>query len=219
MNKTSTVEIADGESVWVIDGQHRINGMKSSNQPMPFVLLYDERPSHQYSGAYLAELFSIVTTKAKPMEGIHKEWMSYAFQLDKYASKNKRTLMEIGIELATTTNFGDGHANENLFYGQIQFNDAISVEGDVVGFFVHDSKPRENIGFQANASVVEQIYHGEHLSGNFGLCQCASGPSRTATKGILAVWEIRERPVHVHRRGVDGSLALAPQRSSRAPIV
>ena len=130
-----TVEIADGESVWVIDGQHRINGMKSSNQPMPFVLLYDERPSHQYSGAYLAELFSIVTTKAKPMEGIHKEWMSYAFQLDKYASKNKRTLMEIGIELATTTNFGDGHANENLFYGQIQFNDAISVEGDVVGAF------------------------------------------------------------------------------------
>lgn len=148
------LEIDDGESVWVIDGQHRINGMKSSNQPMPFVLLYDERPSHQYSGAYLAELFSIVTTKAKPMEGIHKEWMAYAFHLDKYASKNKRTLMEIGIKLATTTNFGDDHANENLFYGQIQFNDAISVEGDVVGAFAFtiqnlvktlDSKPMQEL--------------------------------------------------------------------------
>ena len=69
------------------------------------------------------------------MKGIHKEWMSYAFQLDKYASENKRTLMEIGIKLATTANFGDGHANENLFYGQIQFNDALAVEGDVVGAF------------------------------------------------------------------------------------
>ena len=129
------VQIDDGESVWVIDGQHRINGMKSSQQPMPFVLLYDEKSSHQYSGAYLAELFSIVTTKAKPMEGIHKEWMSYAFQLDKYANKTKRILMEIGIKLATTTNFGNGHANENLFYGQIQFNDAIGVEANVVGAF------------------------------------------------------------------------------------
>ena len=129
------IEIDDGESVWVIDGQHRINGMKSSNQPMPFVLLYDERTTNRYSGAYLAELFSIVTTKAKPMEGIHKEWMAYAFQLDKYASKNKRALMKIGLNLATTTNFGPGHANSNPFFGQIQFNDAIAVNGEVVGAF------------------------------------------------------------------------------------
>lgn len=129
------IDIENGNSVWVIDGQHRINGMRTSNQPMPFVLLHDERAGHNYTGAYLAELFSIVTTEAKPMKGIHKEWMSYAFQLDKYASENKRTLMEIGIKLATTANFGDGHANENLFYGQIQFNDALAVEGDVVGAF------------------------------------------------------------------------------------
>jgi hypothetical protein len=129
------VDIENGNSVWVIDGQHRINGMKTSNQPMPFVLLFDERAGQNYTGAYLAELFSIVTTEAKPMKGIHKEWMSYAFQLDKYSKKTKRMLMEVGIKLATTPNFGSGNANENLFYGQIQFNDELGVEGDVVGAF------------------------------------------------------------------------------------
>lgn len=129
------IDIENGNSVWVIDGQHRINGMRTSNQPMPFVLLFDERAGQNYTGAYLAELFSIVTTEAKPMKGIHKEWMSYAFQLDKYSKETKRALMEIGIKLATTPNFGQSHANENLFYGQIQFNDELGVEADVVGAF------------------------------------------------------------------------------------
>ena len=148
------IDIENGNSVWVIDGQHRINGMRTSNQPMPFVLLFDERAGQNYTGAYLAELFSIVTTEAKPMKGIHKEWMSYAFQLDKYAKKTKRELMEIGIKLATTPNFGLGHANENLFYGQIQFNDDLGVDADIVGAFSFtiqnivktlDSKPMQEL--------------------------------------------------------------------------
>jgi len=133
--KLVTIEFSQGESVWVIDGQHRINGMKRSNQPMPFVLLYDSTSSTKYTGAYLAELFSIVTTKATSMKPIHKEWMSFAYQLDKYTDPTKQEMMKVILLLATTQDFGSGHANENFFYDQIQFNDDISVNPEIVGAF------------------------------------------------------------------------------------
>ena len=129
------IEIKSGSSVWVIDGQHRINGMKGSNQPMPFVLLYDETPNSNYTGAYLAELFSIVTTEAKPMKTIHKEWMMYAFNLAHYKKDYKRELMKIALHLATSPVFSSSNSDQNLFYGEIQFNDALEVNGNKVGAF------------------------------------------------------------------------------------
>jgi hypothetical protein len=130
-----TIEFSNPDAVWVIDGQHRINGMKKSNQPMPFVLLFDDSGNSNYTGAYLAELFSIVTTEAKQMKTIHKEWMSYAFKLDKYKDKIKRDMMKIILLLATKSDFGVGHSNENYFYDQIQFNDEKKVNSDIVGAF------------------------------------------------------------------------------------
>ena len=129
------VDVKSGDSVWVIDGQHRINGMKNSNQPMPFVLLFDEKAQTNYTGAYLAELFSIVTTEAKSMKTIHKEWMAYAFQLGEYGDEDHRKLMQIAIEIATTPNFGPDHANENYLFGEIQFNDDVPIVSDNVGAF------------------------------------------------------------------------------------
>jgi|GEM_PF-3388407 hypothetical protein len=129
------IEIKSGSSVWVIDGQHRINGMRGSTQPMPFVLLYDETPNSNYTGAYLAELFSIVTTEAKPMKTIHKEWMMYAFNLAHYQKEYKRELMKITLQLATSPVFGATNSDQNLFYGEIQFNDALEVNGNKVGAF------------------------------------------------------------------------------------
>ena len=159
------IDIENGNSVWVIDGQHRINGMRTSNQPMPFVLLYDERAGHNYTGAYLAELFSIVTTEAKPMKGIHKEWMAYAFSLDKYKSEQKRRLMKILLLLATTTDFGPKHANANPFYGQIQFNDGIEVDGDQIGAFAWTAaKYNESIGKEPIGNLLKKYTNTEIAS-------------------------------------------------------
>ena len=60
------IEIKSGSSVWVIDGQHRINGMKGSNQPMPFVLLYDETPTQTIREPTLQNYFPSLQLKRSP---------------------------------------------------------------------------------------------------------------------------------------------------------
>ena len=124
---------ADKRAFWVIDGQHRIGGLSNNDQPVPFVLLLDD--GEHFSGDYLAELFSIVTTEAKPMKPIHKEWMQYAFSLGAYTDELRKKSMKIALLLATKENFGDGHSNENPFYGQIQFNPTTKPDMSKIGVF------------------------------------------------------------------------------------
>ena len=45
----------------------------------------------------------------------------------------KRELMKIALQLATSPVFGSSNSDQNLFYGEIQFNDALEVNGNKVG--------------------------------------------------------------------------------------
>jgi len=109
--------------LWILDGQHRIEGMKRSTQkenPVPFVLLYDEEV---YTPPFLAEIFTYVTTKATPMKGLHAEWMKYSFGLDYYGQQAYKKSMDVVILLCKEAKF-DGYANP--FQNRIQFNPYIS---------------------------------------------------------------------------------------------
>lgn len=105
--------------LWVLDGQHRIKGLLASTQktqPIPVVLLLDDAlyPSH-----FLAKMFTQVTTEARPMRPLHGEWMSYAFEMGRYAQAAWQSAMRATIELCSSSAF-DGTSNE--FLNLIQFN-------------------------------------------------------------------------------------------------
>jgi hypothetical protein len=105
--------------IWILDGQHRIKGLSISSQKnelVPFVLLHD---TSKYTPPFLAEIFTHVTTGAKPMEPIHGEWMKFAFDLEHYKQKAHKFAMETTIFLCKESTLG-GLANP--FNNQIQFN-------------------------------------------------------------------------------------------------
>ncbi|MCU5429942.1 hypothetical protein OCA13_20895 [Bacillus cereus] len=109
----------DKKPLWILDGQHRIEGMIKSvqkNEPVPFVLLYDE---NLYTPPFLAEIFTQVTTRATPMQPLHAEWMKFAFKLDKYAEDTHNKSMKTVIYLCKEASF-DGMINP--LHNKIQFN-------------------------------------------------------------------------------------------------
>lgn len=114
--------------LWILDGQHRIHGMKSSLQksnPIPFVLLLNE-DAKTYAVSRLAEIFAQVTTTAASLDQLHNEWMSYAFQLGKYSSlasehaANQRA-METTALMCKIPDL-DKNKTANPFRDQIKFN-------------------------------------------------------------------------------------------------
>jgi len=105
--------------LWILDGQHRIQGMAQSTQkaqPVPFVLLH--KPG-VYSPPFLAEIFTQVTTGATPMEELHAEWMKYAFKLDRYQQVTYQRAMSATITVCKESTF-DGVPNP--FQDNVQFN-------------------------------------------------------------------------------------------------
>ena len=115
--------------LWILDGQHRIMGLKDSAQHgnhIPFVLLLNE-DSTSYSEASLAEIFAQVTTTAASLDPLHNEWMSFAFKLGKYATGSKsdpavqRSAMEASALMCKLPNINsEGLANP--FRDRIKFN-------------------------------------------------------------------------------------------------
>lgn len=72
--------------LWIIDGQHRINGLAISAQKgnsIPVVLLLSKGMNY-YDGPTLAKIFAQVTTAAEKLDDIHNEWLTYSFSLGKY---------------------------------------------------------------------------------------------------------------------------------------
>jgi hypothetical protein len=105
--------------LWILDGQHRIKGLsisKQKNELIPFVLLHD---SQKYTPPYLAEIFTHVTTGAKPMDPIHGEWMKFAFNLGNYQHKAHKSAMEATIALCREPVIA---TLANPFNNLIQFN-------------------------------------------------------------------------------------------------
>lgn len=114
------IETHDGRKpLIVLDGQHRITGMaqsKQKSQPIPFVICHDG-----FTDNSLAEIFTHVTTKATPMNELHKAWMQYSFQLGKFKSWQQQSAGKTVVLMCTE----EGH-----FKGSIKFNDTVPVSHD-----------------------------------------------------------------------------------------
>jgi hypothetical protein len=116
---TISFDMKKDRPLWILDGQHRIKGLALSiqkNELVPFVLLHD---LEKYTPPFLAEIFTHVSTGAKPMEPVHGEWMKYAFKLDHYRNQAHKSAMEATIILCREPYLG-GLANP--FNNKIQFN-------------------------------------------------------------------------------------------------
>ena len=79
---------AQAKPLWILDGQHRINGLSKSSQadnPIPVVLLLNAPGQQAYGGRDFAHIFAQVTVTAKGLNPIHEEWLTYSYELDRYA--------------------------------------------------------------------------------------------------------------------------------------
>lgn len=140
---TFTVDIdentpQDQKSLWILDGQHRIFGLSQSAQRdnlVPVVLLLSE-VAGSYTSPGLAKIFAQVTTAAKKLDDLHNEWLTYAFELERYAPERagsqatKRAFSSV-VELCRTP---DWNGAANPFFNQIQFNESVPVTPSLGGF-------------------------------------------------------------------------------------
>ncbi len=115
------------QPLWVLDGQHRINGLAASQQAdeqVPFVLLYDSVDG--YAPNFLAKIFTQVTTNATPLQPVHGEWMQYSFELNEYTQRSNHDALEAIIHLCNVPAF-DG--TPNPFQNAIGFNPYVAASG------------------------------------------------------------------------------------------
>lgn len=119
-----TASASPNKPLWIIDGQHRVKGMAAAgaSHSIPVVLLLNDQ--EQYTGNQVAKIFAQVTTGAKPLEELHNEWMSFAFNLGHYSDPadgpTHSLAMETVLHLCKTSSLPGGIANP--FYNQIRFN-------------------------------------------------------------------------------------------------
>jgi hypothetical protein len=133
-------EDSNSAPLWILDGQHRINGLAESAQkdnPVPFVLLLNEKGNH-YSGADMARIFAQVTTSAEKLDSLHNEWLTYAFELGDYSPENpssgsEKKAMRTVAKLCTTVKIGSDNTN-NPFYDNIKFSSFRTAEPNPGGF-------------------------------------------------------------------------------------
>jgi DGQHR domain-containing protein len=100
--KAGTFDIKVGEKndgqlpLWILDGQHRIFGLAKSKQrtsAVPIVLLLNDG-AESYNPQDFAELFAQVTTSAEKLDELHNEWLTFAFELGKYATSGSASPAE-----------------------------------------------------------------------------------------------------------------------------
>lgn len=126
------LNIPEAEKViWIIDGQHRINGLghkdcKQNENLVPVVLLINDNTNSNsnYSPVDFAKIFAQVTTTATTLKDLHKEWMQYSFDMDKYDKLKHRKSMKTVIEMCANSDFKNSGSNiPNPFHDNIVFND------------------------------------------------------------------------------------------------
>lgn len=172
-----TVAASPNKPLWIIDGQHRVEGLAAAelDQPIPVVLLLNDQES--YTGDQVAKLFAQVTTGAEPLDPLHNEWMSYAFDLGKYADPSdgptQKLAMEAVIALCRTNTLSGGVANP--FYSQVQFNLHLPVQPLFGG-------PVTN-GFSFHCTDLQQLLY----KGYFSNARPAMAPQAVAEQLGLAV--------------------------------
>ncbi len=113
--------------LWILDGQHRIAGLSESAQssnPVPVVFLLNQGALY-YTADALARIFAQVTTSATALGALHKEWLSYAFDLNYYSPQELRSTeqkksMDAVVTLCMASRLG---GQPNPFYDRIQYID------------------------------------------------------------------------------------------------
>lgn len=110
--------------LWILDGQHRIHGLAVSKQKknsVPLVLLLNTG-LEIYPPDLLAEIFAQVTTSAKKLDDLHNEWLTFAFQLEKYShSQDDLSAMETVVLMCRDTKLYKD-STSNPFVNAIKFN-------------------------------------------------------------------------------------------------
>lgn len=127
---------AGKKPLWILDGQHRINGLAKSDQgdnEVPVVLLLNDDAGESYTGSDFASLFAQVTTTAKKLDELHNAWLTFAYDLNEYAESfpehgQHRSAMEVVCELCQLAKLSDGQPNP--FHNTVRFNPERSVPKD-----------------------------------------------------------------------------------------
>jgi hypothetical protein len=125
--------------LWILDGQHRINGLAKSNQSgnvIPVVLLLNGG-LNAYSPSTLAKLFGQVTTSAQKLDDLHNEWLTFAFHLQDYDQSNAKSsefekAMKAVAELCRRPQL---LGVNNPFFNRIRFNSHQQEGGALQGGF------------------------------------------------------------------------------------
>jgi DGQHR domain-containing protein len=125
--------------LWILDGQHRINGLSKSKQaynPIPVVLLLNQG-QNVYGGPLVAKLFAQVTTSAEKLDDLHNEWLTFAFKLKNYSDSPKydkyRKAMECIAHLCKTHTLTQT-GQSNPFFNQVKFKIGTDVSLAAGGF-------------------------------------------------------------------------------------
>lgn len=146
---------ANDRPLWILDGQHRINGLARSAQssnPIPVVLLLN-RGSSFYNGPLLAKIFAQVTTSATKLDSLHNEWLTYAFQLEDYSAESRdsrahQDSMECVARLCMMPTLPSQSQQTNPFMDRIQFNNFRPNVPPVPGGFDYDCTELKKLVFR-----------------------------------------------------------------------
>lgn len=136
--KIPDLETEQQPPLWIIDGQHRITGLgdprcHQRDNPIPVVLLLNNA-GNSYNGRNLAKIFAQVTTEATPLATLHKEWLTFAFNLDSYENANGQhnKAMKSVAELCKNPQ-NPRNNKENSFHDDIRFNDELPASPKFLG--------------------------------------------------------------------------------------
>lgn len=142
--------------LWIIDGQHRINGLghhkcKQKDNPVPVVFLLNNGGNF-YNGRNLAKIFAQVTTEATPLAQLHKEWLTFAFELDLYKKGNPAYKSMETVSFLCKEAENSITKKSNGFHDDIKFNDMLSSKPKYLG---HQYDCKDLSG------IISKYYYGE----------------------------------------------------------
>lgn len=130
---TLTVSPGSTPPLWILDGQHRINGLAGAHASdlLPFVLLASHGQSARYQPSMFAKIFAQVTTTAEGLHPLHDEWLKFAFSLGKYddsapqsgaANAVHKKAMRTVVDLCHEQYLDVGRTKSNPFWNRVAFN-------------------------------------------------------------------------------------------------
>lgn len=155
---------SQSKPLWILDGQHRINGMAISsqkNEPIPFVLLLNNSGGNFYAGTTLAKVFAQVTTSAEKLDELHNEWLTFAFDLTSYSKdrpdhEHHHDAMECVANLCKTPMVS---GLPNPFYNEVQFNHFLKGVSPAPGGFSFTCKELKEVACNAYYKLYAVVGH------------------------------------------------------------